>query len=285
MSLTKATSDPDIITSWLFDKNSPHTRSLYHNTVQQFQSFTSQPLSHIKIEDIQLWINSLKLRNYSLHTIRVKVLCLKSLFSYCFDVGYLPFNVAARVKPPKPKETLSQKLLNVQAIEKLINATKTERDRLMLSLIYACGLRVTEVCRLTWHDLQARQKGGQALIYGKGDQSRVVLIPVGLWAKLTAFEKHRSPATDAVFYSYRHKPLERSRIHQIVKQAALDAGINPKTSTHWLRHAHATHSLENGCDLSLLQQSLGHSDITTTQRYLTARPDQSSSQYLQSSLW
>lgn len=285
MRITKATSDPEIINSWLSDKNSDHTRSLYNNTLRQFQSFTSQSLVNIKIEDLQLWINSLKLRGYSLHTIRVKVLCLKSLFSYCFDVGYLPLNVAARVKPPKPKETLSQKLLNQDAIEKLIKTTKTHRDLLMLSLIYACGLRVTEVCRLTWHDLQPRENGGQALIYGKGDRSRVVLIPVGLWAKLMAFEKHRSPHTDAVFYSYRHKPLDRSRIHQIVKQAANEAGINPQTSTHWLRHAHATHSLEGGCDISLLQQSLGHSDITTTQRYLTARPNQSSSQYLQSSLW
>lgn len=285
MPITRSTSDPEIIRSWLFDKNSNHTRQLYNNTLKQFQSFSSEPLSNVKIEDIQLWIDSLKLRGYSLHTIRVKVLCLKSLFSYCFDVGYLPFNVAARVKPPKPKETLSQRLLNVADIEKLIRATKTHRDFLMLSLIYACGLRISEASRLTWQDLQPRKDGGQALIDGKGGQSRVVLIPVGLWAKLMAFQSLRSPHTDAVFYSRRKKELARSRIHQIVKQAALDAGINPKTSAHWLRHAHATHSLENGCDISLLQQSLGHSDITTTQRYLTARPNQCSSQYLSSSLW
>lgn len=281
--LTRATNDSEIILSWLNDKGSSHTQTLYTTTIKQFLNLVDLPLSEVRIEDIQVWLNSLKLRGYSLSTIRVKVLCLKSLFSYCFDVGYLPDNTAARIKPPKPKDSLSQKILAKTDIKQLIEATTSERDALMLSLVYACGLRVSELCGLRWGDLQSRNQGGQALIYGKGFKSRIVLIPYGLWNKLIVLP--RSSKTDAIFYSYRHKPLERTMVHKIVKAAAVAAGINPDTSTHWLRHGHATHSLESGCDLSLLQQSLGHSSITTTQRYLAARPNQHSSQFLDNSLW
>jgi integrase/recombinase XerD len=281
--LTKATTDLEILLSWLSDKGSPHTRSLYTTTSRQFLEFVSKPLSEIYLEDIQQWKLSLELRNYSAHTIRVKILCIKSLFSYCFDVGYLSINAGSKVKPPKPKDTLSTKLLERTAIEKLIGATTTERDRVLLSLAYACGLRASELCGLRWNDLQPREKGGQALIYGKGQKSRIVLIPAGLWAFL--MEMPRSDRTDAVFYSYRHKPLERTMLHKIVKAAADQAGVCQEASTHWLRHAHATHSLESGCDLSLLQQSLGHSSIVTTQKYLAARPNRHSSEFLDTNLW
>ncbi len=280
---TRATSDEELLFSWLDDKNSPHTRRLYATTARQFLSFTSLPLAQVRLEDVQQWVRSLGMRGCSAHTIRVKVLCLKSLFSYACDVGYLDLNVAARVKPPKPKDTLSQKILSPAEIEQLIGATSNRRDGLMLSLAYACGLRVSELCALTWKDLQPRDEGGQALIYGKGSKSRVVLIPPGLWCQLLNLPP--SDRTSSVFYSYRHKPLERTRIHKIVKEAARRAGINPETSCHWLRHAHATHALASGCDLSLLQQSLGHSSINTTQRYLAARPGKGSSQFLETNLW
>jgi integrase/recombinase XerD len=281
--LTKATTDLEILLSWLSDKGSPHTRSLYTTTSRQFLEFVSNPLEEIRIEDIHSWKLSLELRNYSAHTIRVKILCIKSLFSYCFDVGYLSLNVAAKVSPPKPKDTLSQKILDRIECEKLIGATTTDRDRMMLSLVYACGLRASELCGLRWNDLQPRDQGGQALIYGKGQKTRVVLIPAGLWVKLMALPK--SALTDAVFYSYRHKPLERTMLHKIVKTAAQKAGVCQEASTHWLRHAHATHTLESGCDLSLLQQSLGHSSIVTTQKYLAARPNRHSSEFLDTNLW
>jgi integrase/recombinase XerD len=281
--LTRADCDREIILSWLSDKGSSHTRKLYTTTSRQFLEFVSLPLEQIRIEDIQQWKLSLELRNYSAHTIRVKILCIKSLFSYCFDVGYLSINAAAKVKPPKPKDTLSQKILDRPSIEKLIGATTSERDRALLSLAYACGLRASELCGLRWNDLQPRDHGGQALIYGKGQKSRIVLIPAGLWAFLMALP--RSDRTDAVFYSYRHKPLERSMLHKIVKASASKAGVCPDASAHWLRHAHATHSLEAGCDLSLLQQSLGHSSIVTTQKYLAARPNRHSSEFLDTNLW
>ena len=279
---TNATIDSEIIVSWLSDKSSS-SRVTYAGAVKQFLTFTGQTLADVRVEDIQQWVRSFELRNYSQYTIKVKVCTIKSLLTYCYEVGYLPINVGKRVKPPNPKQGLSQRILDNHEVEKLIKATKPGRDRLLFSLIYACGLRVSEICALTWNDLTNRDNGGQALIYGKGQKSRVVLIPDGLWQKL--MELPRILKTDAVFYSYRHKPLDRTWVHKLLKKAAVEAGINLSASSHWLRHSHATHALEGGCDLHLLQQSLGHADLGTTQKYLHARPDQGSSQHLSNNLW
>ena len=279
---TNATIDSEIIVSWLSDKSNS-SRVTYASAVKQFLTFTGQTLADVRVEDIQQWVRSFELRNYSQYTIKVKVCTIKSLLTYCYEVGYLPINVGKRVKPPNPKQGLSQRILDNHEVEKLIKATQPGRDRLLFSLIYACGLRVSEICALTWDDLTPRGDGGQALIYGKGQKSRVVLIPDGLWQKL--MELPRSKKTDAVFYSYRHKPLDRTWVHKLLKKAAVEAGINLSASSHWLRHSHATHALEGGCDLHLLQQSLGHADLGTTQKYLHARPDQGSSQHLSNNLW
>ncbi|MGK7935193.1 MAG: tyrosine-type recombinase/integrase [Xenococcaceae cyanobacterium] len=279
---TNAHQDSEIIISWLSDK-SQSSRVTYASAVKQFLTFTGKTLVEVRVEDIQQWVRSFELRDYSPYTIKVKVCTIKSLLTYCYEVGYLPINVGKRVKPPNPKQGLSQRILDNHEVEKLIQATSPGRDFLLFSLIYACGLRVSEICALTWSDLTARDEGGQALIYGKGQKSRIVLIPDGLWQGLRQLP--RSEKTDAVFYSYRHKPLERTWIHKLLKKAALLAGVNPAASAHWLRHSHATHALEGGCDLHLLQQSLGHADLGTTQKYLHARPDQGSSQHLSNNLW
>ena len=279
---TLAHEDSEIVISWLSDK-SKSSRVTYASAVKQFLTFTGKTLVDVRVEDIQQWVRSFELRNYSPYTIKVKICTIKSLLTYCYEVGYLPINVGKRVKPPNPKQGLSQRILDNHEVEKLIRATSPGRDRLLFSLIYACGLRVSEICALTWDDLTSRDDGGQALIYGKGQKSRIVLIPVGLWQKLNQLP--RSDKTDAVFYSYRHKPLDRTWIHKLLKKAALKAGVNPAASSHWLRHSHATHALEGGCDLHLLQQSLGHADLGTTQKYLHARPDQGSSQHLSNNLW
>lgn len=279
---TNATIDSEIIVSWLSDK-SKSSRVTYASAVRQFLTFTGKILADMRVEDIQQWVRSFELRNYSPYTIKVKVCTIKSLLTYCYEVGYLPVNVGKRVKPPNPKQGLSQRILDSSEVSRLIKATAPGRDRLLFSLIYACGLRVSEICALTWSDLTPRDEGGQALIYGKGQKSRIVLVPDGLWQGLNQLP--RSNKTDAVFYSYRHKPLDRTWIHKLLKKAALSAGVNPAASSHWLRHSHATHALEGGCDLHLLQQSLGHADLGTTQKYLHARPDRGSSQHLSNNLW
>jgi integrase/recombinase XerD len=151
--------------------------------------------------------------------------------------------------------------------------------RLLLSLMYGCGLRVSEAIGLTWDDLRSHGDGGKATVFGKGSKTRIVLIPDKLWQQVKEFEKYHR-VNQYVFISCHHNQMERSVVHRMIKRACKRAGIDERASAHWLRHSHASHSLEAGCNLRLLQQSLGHASVTTTERYLHISPDAGSSQFI-----
>ncbi len=217
-----------------------------------------------------------------------KVLVVKSLFSFCVRVGYLTLNAGSFLKTPKAKETIAERILELSDVKGLIRygvknergaAALAERDRLMLSLMYGCGLRVSEVINLTWNDLRPHGDGGKATVFGKGSKTRVVLIPDKLWRTVKEFEKYHR-VNQWVFVSRNDNKMERSVVYRMIKRACKRAGIDERASAHWLRHSHASHSLEAGCNLRLLQQSLGHASVTTTERYLHISPDIGSSQFI-----
>jgi len=132
---------------------------------------------------------------------------------------------------------------------------------------------------LAWSDLQLRGRGaGQGTVFGKGGKTRTVLIPGKLWDELMSLP--RSGKNDAVFVSRNGDSIKPTRLHYIIKEASR-AGISEKASSHWLRHSQATEAIERGCDFHLLQQSLGHSSLAVTSRYLHAKPNQSSSHFFE----
>ncbi len=276
--VTNAQSDREIIFLWLGDK-SPTTQVSYRSTLEKFLQFIDKPLAEVRLEDLQLWERGLKAR-FKDTTVTNKVLVIKSLFSFCVRVGWLNINVGSFLKTPKAKDTIAERILDTASVKALIKyGVKTERDRLMLSLMYGCGLRVSEVIGLTWNDLRPHLDGGKCTVFGKGGKTRVVLIPSKLWHQLKEFEKfHR--INQYVFVSRNENQMERSVIHRMIKRACKRAGIDERTSSHWLRHSHASHSLEAGCNLRLLQQSLGHASVTTTERYLHISPDAGSGQFI-----
>ncbi len=276
--VTNAESDREIILIWLGDK-SDTTQVSYHSTVSKFIEFIAKPLAEVKLEDLQLWERGLFAR-FKPTTVANKVLVIKSLFSFCARVGYLTINVGSFLKTPKAKETIAERILDLEDVRGLIKyGVKNERDRLMLSLMYGCGLRVSEVINLTWNDLRPHGDGGKATVFGKGSKTRVVLIPDKLWRAVLEFEKYHR-VNQYVFISRNHNKMDRSVVHRMIKRACKRAGIDERASAHWLRHSHASHSLEAGCNLRLLQQSLGHASVTTTERYLHISPDAGSSQFI-----
>jgi integrase/recombinase XerD len=277
--VTNASSDRELILVWLGDK-SDTTQVSYHSTVSKFIEFIAKPLAEVKLEDLQLWERGLKAR-FKLTTVANKVLVIKSLFSFGVKTGYLSFNVGSFLKTPKAKETIAERILNVSDVRGLIKyGVKNERDRLLLSLMYGCGLRVSEVIGLTWDDLRSHGDGGKATVFGKGSKTRMVIIPDKLWQQVKEFEKYHR-VNQYVFISRHHNQMERSVVHRMIKRACRRAGIDERASAHWLRHSHASHSLEAGCNLRLLQQSLGHASVTTTERYLHISPDAGSSQFIE----
>jgi site-specific recombinase XerD len=132
---------------------------------------------------------------------------------------------------------------------------------------------------LKWRDLQPRGDGGQATIYGKGGKTRAVLLPAGVWRVLVQLRGEAEMDAPA-FASQRKGHLDPSQVHRVVKAAAARAGLSAEVSAHWLRHAHASHALDRGAPIHLVQATLGHSSVATTGRYLHARPNDSSSRYL-----
>ncbi len=276
--VTNARSDRELILIWLGGK-SETTQVSYRSTVEKFIEFIAKPLSEVKLEDLQLWERGLKAR-FKPTTVANKVLVIKSLFSFAVKTGYLSFNVGSFLKTPKAKETIAERILDLKDVQGLIKyGVRNDRDRLMLSLMYGCGLRVSEVINLTWDDFKKHGDGGKATVFGKGSKTRIVLIPDKLWQQVKEFEKYHR-VNQYVFISRHHNQMDRSVVHRMIKRACKRAGIDPRASAHWLRHSHASHSLEAGCNLRLLQQSLGHASVTTTERYLHISPDSGSSQFI-----
>ena len=276
--VTNAQSDRELITIWMADK-SRTTQISFKSTIEKFIEFIDKPLREVKLDDLQIWKRGLEAR-FKATTVANKVLVVKSLFSFAAKVGYLTINIGSFLKPPKTKEALAEKILTVADVKLLIASCNTHRDALMLSLMYGCGLRVTEVVGLTWDDLKPHQeRSGKATVFGKGSKTRVVIIPPKLWQQILEF-KLCGYASGWVFVTRTGHQMERSVIHRMIKRTCRRSGVDERASCHWLRHSHASHSLEAGCNLRLLQQSLGHASVTTTEKYLHISPDKGSSQYI-----
>ncbi|HEY9668362.1 MAG TPA: tyrosine-type recombinase/integrase [Coleofasciculaceae cyanobacterium] len=211
------------------------------------------------------------------------------MISFAQKIGYLQFNFGAALKNGKTADRLHDRILIQRDIQKMIFATEQasyrykadkERDLLIIKLLYTTGLRVSELTSLTWENLNERDNGGQLTVVGNGDKVRTVIIPSELWGELMNFKANASNNSPVFASRKGGGHLDRSQINRIVDAIAARAGINKKVSPHWLRHAHATHALENGADIGLVQQTLGHANVATTSRYLSARPERSSSQYI-----
>ena len=275
--LTGASTDSELIRWWI-SRKAPTTQKTYLMVVRQFGDFTGKELKEVMLEDIMLWLESFQLRSSSVNTINNKLAAVKSLFSFGVKTGYLSVNPASLIKSPKPKDALNERILIEAEVSKLIKAAKPGRDRLLLKLLYFLGLRVSELVGLNWSDFKEIDGGAVVTVFGKGSKTRVLLIDEHLWTELS--ELPRSEKTSAVFLSRFGNRLDRHAIHRLIKKAALVAGINPHTSAHWLRHAHACHSLKHGAGIELLMKSLGHSSLAVTSRYLHVQPDECTSKFI-----
>jgi integrase/recombinase XerD len=277
-SLTRITDDDTLIRMWLSGKGEK-TKLLYRRTIKNFLEFVGVNLVDVCVEDVVQWKESLVYRNHSQNTVSLKLSIVRSLFSYAYKISYLNVNVMALMKVPPQVSAIHERFLEQEQVKKLISGAKEGRNLTLLVLIYTTGLRASEALGIDWKDLRPHSQGGQITIrMAKGGKIRTVLVNHSLWEKLQSLPRYST--TDAVFATARGNRLDRFQLHRIIKKAVEKAGVNPHISTHWLRHAHACHSLENGCDIDVLMRSLGHSSLTVTSQYLHARPNEGSSQFI-----
>jgi integrase/recombinase XerC len=199
------------------------------------------------------------------------VSALRSLLDYVQRRDLLPSNAARRVRTPKVRRPLPEvlpidlvfALLNIDAVGPL-----QVRDRAILELFYASGIRVSELVALDLHhvDLSA----GTLRVRGKGKRERQVFFGRTAREVLQAYldiRRPQDPADPAVFVNHRGRRLSTRGVQWLVKKHCEQTGLPPSTSPHTLRHAFATHLLDNGADMRSIQELLGHQQLSTTQQY------------------
>lgn len=274
----QADSDQQMIALWLNSHESEHTRRAYTADVQRLLEHTGgKSLAATTLADLQGFAGSLS--ELSASSRKRSINAIKSLLSFGQKIGYLPFNVGAALKAPKPKNTLAQRILTEAEVHSMIALTAKQRDQVLLRLLYASAGRVSEVCALTWQDAQPSGDSGQVTLFGKGEKTRAVKLSKATWQALISLKGDAKPA-DPIFVSRKGGHLDASQVHRIVRAAARRAGIAGNVSPHWLRHSHATHALDRGASVALVRDTLGHSSLSVTSMYTHAKPSESSALHL-----
>ena len=213
--------------------------------------------------------------NASARTVARRLSSLRRLYEYLLRENQIKQNPVSNIDAPRLGRALP-KSLTEDEVEALLNSPDVEdilgiRDKCMLEVLYATGLRVSELVGLTLQQLNLRQ--GVIRVTGKGNKER--LVPLGeeatqwleQYISYSRNEILNNTMSDALFPSKRGKAMTRQTFWYMIKRYAVVAGINKDLSPHVLRHAFATHLINHGADLRVVQMLLGHSDISTTQIY------------------
>ena len=258
----------------------PNTRLAYGDDLSQFAEFLRRrQIAHINSvqrQHVTDYLMEQRKRGLSTRSVSRHLAAIRMFCRFLYREKLLASDVTQIINSPKLWRLLPQ-TLDYHEIERLLAAPKTRtklglRDRAMLELMYASGLRVSEVARLTLSEINF--EAGFLRTMGKGRKERIV--PVGKQAInwLNRYVRDARPALmkeasnrGEVFLSTRGTPLSRKTIWHLIKRYVRIAGISKNVTPHTLRHSFATHLLENGGDLRVIQEMLGHADIATTQIY------------------
>lgn len=272
-----AENDERLIELWLHGR-SPATIRAYRADANRFLGFVQKGLSEVTLADLQAFANSLdhKLAPASKHR---TLSAAKSLFRFATRIGYLRLDVGAPLRLPVLRDRLAERILTEAEVQRMLVLELNPRNSALLSLLYASGVRVSECCALKWRDTQERSDEGQITVLGKGGKTNSILLPATVWQRLMSVRGEAS-ADMAVFRSRKGGHLHPTQVRRIVRRAAIRSGLQQPVSPHWMRHAHASHALDRGAPIHLVQATLAHSSVATTGRYVHVRPNDGSSRYL-----
>lgn len=264
---------------WIERNLAQNTLSSYRQDLQTLTSWLGHhelTLLNVSALDLQQFLSERVEGGYKATSSARLLSCMRRMFQYLYREKLRTDDPSAMLSAPKLPQRLPKDLSEAQ-IERLLQAPNIDvplelRDKAMLELLYATGLRVTELVGLTMSDISLRQ--GVVRVIGKGNKER--LVPLGEEAVywIEHYLDHGRPwllngqTLDVVFPSNRAQQMTRQTFWHRIKHYATLAGIDSeKLSPHVLRHAFATHLLNHGADLRVVQMLLGHSDLSTTQIY------------------
>lgn len=254
-------------------KLSPNTVSAYVSDVGGFLETVSSPPSGIVSDEIAEYMGALS-DKLSKRTQSRVLSSLKSFFDYLVLEGDRTDNPCDRIDSPKLGRYLPD-VLSVGEVAAIIESVRAEapsgrRDRAILEMLYGCGLRVSELCSLRISRVYADE--GFVRIVGKGNKERLVPLGEPAAEAFISYLEVRGDAyapmyDDIAFLNRFGKPLSRVAVFNMIKKQALAAGVVKNISPHTFRHSFATHMIENGADLRVVQEMLGHESVLTTEIY------------------
>lgn len=262
------------------------TCDAYRRDLLQLAAFAQEQGVHtwsaLELDHVYDFLDWLQERGLVAASLARKLVALKVFFRFLHQEKRIAANITEVMDGPKLWQTLPS-LLSAQEVNKLLRlrrrATEAlhQRDYTMLEVLYASGLRVSELVRLRVEDV--RFDMGVLRVTGKGEKTRVV--PFGSLARraLTRYIQQtrcqllKGNQSATLFLSKNGRPLTRDRIWTIVRQMGREAGLRTEIHPHMLRHSFASHLLSNGADLRVIQEMLGHADIATTQIYTHVEQD------------
>ncbi|MEE3380264.1 MAG: site-specific tyrosine recombinase XerD [Succiniclasticum sp.] len=234
-------------------------------------------LAAVERQQIVRYVTDLKMKGRAAATIARKLAALKAFYRFMVQEDYMPSDPAEAVEAGT-KGTHLPKVLTEDEVEALLSApdlTTAEglRDRALLEMLYATGMRVSEIVNLKVENVNLEMK--YVLVFGKGSKERIVPLGSVAAGYLERYLKEARPTffvkdeedPQTVFIGLGGQGLTRQRVWELIGQYGRNAGILKHISPHMLRHSFATHLLDNGADLRSVQEMLGHADISTTQIY------------------
>jgi integrase/recombinase XerD len=261
-------------------------KGLSKNTIEAYSHGLSRFLNHLKEKGVQEveeiskfhirgFLLSLRKKNLSTRSIVRNLVAIRTFFRFLIQEGILEATPIENLESPQVAKTLPE-ILTLKEIEQLLEqpdlqTPRGKRDRAMLEMLYATGMRVSELMQLPIH--QVNLEGGYVLLYGKGSKERIV--PLGgeaiKWVTLYLKESRgilaKGKESPFLFITRSGKAMSRQRFWKSLKEYARRAGLRKRITPHLLRHSFASHLLEGGADLRSVQMMLGHVDISTTQIY------------------
>ncbi|AVP37099.1 site-specific tyrosine recombinase XerD [Staphylococcus felis] len=258
---------------------SQNTIAAYRRDLNHYFNYLeSQKITHLDFVDrdtIQLWFGVLHDEGRSSKSIARFTSTVRSFHQFALREKYSKHDPTVLIETPKYERKLPD-ILTVDEVTRLLETPQLDklngyRDRTMLELLYATGMRVSELIHIEVEDINLMM--GFVKVFGKGKKERIVPLGETVIEYLEYYMQNIRPkllkknVTHTLLLNVHGNPLSRQGVWKIIKQTGLKAGIYKSLTPHTLRHSFATHLLENGADLRAVQEMLGHSDISTTQLY------------------
>jgi len=276
----QANNDSQLLDMWLHGK-SERTITAYKKQINTFLEYVGKPIQFITLADLQKFQDYLEGRELKPASQNAYLMTVKSLLSFAQKIGYIAFNPGAAIEGKKVKDKLAERILTESEVQAMIHLEPSPRNRVLLKFLYCTGARASEVSELKLRDFSECDGGAVVTLFGKGGDTRHVLIPDSVWEEIKGLHGEEIYPKKPLFVSRnKQRGLTANMIWHIVKGAAKRAGIQKAVSPHFMRHSCASHSLDRGAPIHVVQNTLGHSNLATTGKYTHVRPKESAGMYL-----